>query len=142
MSAACRPDEFYHSFLRLSRTFLGPFKEFTRFTFKPNSLIFPSIQANLHRFVVSIVCCLGDSLHILSHCPPFVNTFFQVFSIFFILRKNGFKTHKNAVKTVQNGVCSCLFARMNIVAVPVVRTLAHMLSIPLSLAMIFALCRR
>ena len=62
--------------------FSGPLKEFTRLTFGPNSLIFPSIQANLHRFAASIVCRLGDSLHILSHCPPFVNTFFHNISGF------------------------------------------------------------
>ena len=35
--------------------FSGHLKEFARFTFEPNSLIFPDVLANLHRFVAYFV---------------------------------------------------------------------------------------
>ena len=60
--------------------FSGFFEEFSRFTFKPNSSIFPPVLSNLHRFLSLFVCRSLERLDILSYQLPFVNTFFHLFS--------------------------------------------------------------
>ena len=101
------------------------FEEFSRFTFKPNSSIFSVVPSKLHQFLSLFVCRSLERLDILSHQSSFVNTFFQEFSTFLFLVKKGVKTHKKALKTLQNGAWSCHFKRMVPVAVHSTRTPAH-----------------
>ena len=61
--------------------FSGHFKEFTRFTFEPNSLIFPDILSNLHRFVayfVPLSRALGYTITPSPICQHLFSCFFKI----------------------------------------------------------------
>ena len=78
--------------------FSGHLKEFTRFTFEPNSLIFPDILSNLHRFVAYFVP-LSRALGYTTTPPPICQHLFSCFfekvcrrATVFILAQNRSKT--------------------------------------------------